>query len=280
MHRLSSWMIVTVAFTLALALASIAEEQVQTPAGKVQVTPAPAATAEKQTPRQEPTEVKTGELPHIKIDLVKKTIDIDAKVVLREGEWLELLACTVNSKEHESVLAIEALPSHVHFALLMLGLEPGAPMRWVKKDKDKYEIRQGYGPKVAVTLRYEKDGKPVEVPANEWIIDQKKKEKLASNIWLFTGAEFQKFDDKEVYAADVNGTAITIVSFGDDLLARATDMTDRTDDATWAANTEAIPELGTKVTIRLTPVVKKKAEEKKDEPQANGEPEKPAAPEK
>ena len=65
-------------------------------------------------------------LPGIEINVQARCVDVEATVCLREGT-LELVACTKDSKEHESIVAIAARPMHVHAALLLLGAEPGNP---------------------------------------------------------------------------------------------------------------------------------------------------------
>jgi len=189
-------------------------------------------------------------MDHIQIDRDAGRIDLDAQVVLRDGDWLELLACAPKSREHESILTVNARPSHIHLALLMLGLKPGSPMNWYK-EKDQIVMRPPSGPKVAISLLYQHDGKQLEVPANEWIVNQETGEVLAGNQWLFAGSNFAEVNGKRVYAADLNGTIISLVNFGDDILARSTKVTNRDDNAVWAANTEQIPPEGTAVTIRL-----------------------------
>ncbi|MGB0768576.1 MAG: hypothetical protein ACPGYV_12815, partial [Phycisphaeraceae bacterium] len=52
------------------------------------------------------------ELPGIAIDLENKRIDIQAKVAV-DDDLLELIACISDTKEHESLVVIEAVPVHV-----------------------------------------------------------------------------------------------------------------------------------------------------------------------
>lgn len=200
-------------------------------------------------------------------------VDVDATVVLREGEWLELLACTPDSKEHESILTVAARPSHVHLALLMLGTEPGKPLTY-EEQEDGYKIHPPRGPEVAVAV-VEGEGDDAKVtPANQWVLDQETGKPMPDSMWLFTGSKVDEFEGEKIYVADVNGTAITLVSFGDDLLSRNTEVTDRSEGSNdaWKANTKLIPEVGTKVKLRLTPV-KNEAE---DQPQMNTDEEEPA----
>lgn len=195
-------------------------------------------------------------MPGLVIDQTHKTVDIQAKVVLRDGDWLELLLCTPGTKEHESILITVARPSHIHLGLIMIGLKPGNPMTG-KKVGDQLQITTAKGPAVTVELIYQQDGKTVKCPANEWIFDKVTKQTMFSDQWLFTGSNFIKAHDQSIYRADANGSVITLVHFGDDLLARKTDLHSRNDNARWQAQTKLIPPVGTPVTIRLKPVIAK-----------------------
>ena len=58
-------------------------------------------------------------LPGVTINLPQRCVDVASAVCLRDGA-LELIACTKDTKEHEALIVINALPSHVHTALLLL----------------------------------------------------------------------------------------------------------------------------------------------------------------
>jgi len=132
---------------------------------------------------------------------------------------------------------------------------------------EEWKYHAPHGPKVAVTVRYEKDGKTVEVGAHEWILDQKTKKPLADNIWLFTGSREHKLaDGASVYVADIEGNILSLVNFGDEVLSRVTDKRGGQEGGggndAWGANSKVIPATGTKIVLRLTAV---KEEEKKQE---------------
>ncbi|MEX0653911.1 MAG: YdjY domain-containing protein [Phycisphaeraceae bacterium] len=190
-------------------------------------------------------------LPGISIHLEKRQLDLEATVIRQEGDWLELLACTPNSREHESILTVKARPSHIHLALLLLDYQPGSPMRWEQTD-DGYIAHPPRGDKLSAFIVYENEnGEPTEIPATDWIQHQPTGEAMAGNIWLFTGSTFQRYQEQEIYTADVNGTVLSLVNFGDDLIGRPTDVTDQSDAQRWNSFAERIPEPGTKVTLRL-----------------------------
>lgn len=202
-----------------------------------------------------------AELPGVTIDREAGHVDVAAEVVLRDGEWLELLACTPGTREHESILTVDAAPRNIHMGLLLLGLEPGKPLTWDKAEEGEFVIDPPTGPEVAVSLIYEKDGETKTVAANQWIVNQQTGKLLEGDRWLFVGSRWEEFDGKKVYMADPNGSVLSLVNFGDEVLTRDTKVTRDNDEKAWDANTPVIPEVGTAVTIRLTPVEKPKAPE-------------------
>lgn len=211
-----------------------------------------------QTPPAEPPSSRPAppdeqSLAHVKIDRERRTIDLDAQVILREGGWLELLACSPGTRTHESLLVVHAKPSHVHLALVMLGLEPGTPMRW-RQVGDQYQVEPATGPTVAVTIvTTDRAGAEVETPASQWVISRQTDQALPDNTWLFTGSSFDDTTDPPTYRGDVEGSVLSLVQFGDEVLARPTQTTNQTDQGMLIPNTQAIPPVGTNVVIRLRP---------------------------
>jgi len=203
-------------------------------------------------------EAGKAQLPGVKIDREAGYMDVEAEVVLRDGEWLELLACTPGTREHESVLVVKAAPRNVHMGLLLLGLEPGKPLTWDKDKNGEFVIDPPRGPEVAVSLLYAVDGEAKTVAANQWVVNQKDGKVLRGDRWLFVGSRWEEFDGKRIYMADPNGSVLSLVNFGDEVLTRDTAVTRDNDEKAWDANTPLIPKVGTAVTIRLTPVDKPK----------------------
>lgn len=189
-------------------------------------------------------------------------VDVQATVCLRKGEFLEMFACTKDTREHESILVVNAVPSTMHLGLLLLGLEPGKPLSY-DRNFDPPKLIPAKGPEVDVFIVLKVDDIEREVPANRWVQDSKTKEMKEGNTWVFAGSQFVEFRDKEVYQADLNGSAISLVNFGDDLLTLPHEMTDANEshDKVWVPRTQAIPKVGTKVVIRLRP---KPADEPKE----------------
>ena len=208
------------------------------------------------------------------INAEKKHLDIKATVCMRRGDFLEMFACTKDTREHESILVTDAVPSTMHLGLLLLGLEPGSPLSYDMK-VDPPKLVPAKGPKVDVFIVIKVDDVEREIPANRWVQDNKTKEMKKGNTWLFAGSQFATFQDKQVYQADLNGSAISLVNFGDDLLTLPNKMTDANEshDKVWAPRTEAIPKVGTKVVIRLKPQAADAEEPKEAEPAPPPKPE-------
>ncbi len=237
-------------------------------------------------------------LPHLTIDPQRQFVDLEATVVLRQADWLELVACSPKSREHESILTIEAKPSHIHLALVLIGLQPGQPWHWQpnpdansQPDQPAGTVIPPTGPRIAVTVitphsphppptspthtaphtptantaatsqpaatpAHPTDAnQPIEIPINQWVKHQPTDKLLPDNIWLFVGSTFINTKDQTIYAADMTGSILSLVNFGDDVLTRDTATTNDNDNAQWGAMTQAIPPIGTRVTLRLRPVL-------------------------
>lgn len=244
--------------TALLALASIACAQTEAaPDGRGDSSPLAQASSPAQAPAADPIGQLIAALNEdangLTINREQRTVDIDAKVCLREAEFLEQFACSPNTREHESILVLLAQPSMIHTSMLLLGIEPGAPIRWIEEG-DTVRTLPPHGPEVEVfVVTTDDEGEETLVPANTWVLDQKTDEPMAGNTWLFAGSKFVEVNGEEMYVADAYGTAISLVSFGDDLLARAGDLTDQNDShgKVWGTNTDAIPAVGTEVRVRL-----------------------------
>ena len=98
------------------------------------------------------------------LDRKGKRILLKTKVVLREG-MLEMLVCKKQTKEHESILAVDAPAFVIHSGLLAIGAKPGAPVSYVDG-----EIKPPTGQRIDVFLQWtDEEGKLHREPAQNWI---------------------------------------------------------------------------------------------------------------
>jgi hypothetical protein len=199
----------------------------------------------------------------ITINLQERFIDVEAEVCLEEG-ILENIATVPSAKEHESIIVVKARPRNIHFALLMMGLKNGTPGRFIYKP-DKVVPVDPTGDKVRVSLVVDRDGKKVEEPITNFIHERKSGKHLESDVFVFAGSRLlDQPDQKEpLYAADATGDVVSLVSFDDEMLSPMHAASNSNETLLWEIDKKVTPKLGTKVVMRLRPVVEKA--EKKDE---------------
>ena len=212
--------------------------------------------------KQAEAERQLAELPSIELDRERGFVDVEGAVSLREG-LLELVATVRGGKGHESLFALDARPRHIHLALLLLGLEPGKPGRWIYTEDEVIAV-DPTGDRVRATVIYEKDGERVERPVNEFVRDRVSGEQMDSNVFVFAGSRMGKNAEGEpYYVADASGDVISLVSFGDELLATPEAASDSNEELIWEANTEQMPPVGTEVVLRLRPIQKPEDEDQR-----------------
>jgi hypothetical protein len=193
-----------------------------------------APAEESQGPRRDVQEFQPGLL----LDWSNRSVEILAKVVLRKGS-LELLACSSRSKEHESVLATIPRPLHIMQAMGLIGLEPGAPMRF---DPATERTSVPTGEPLELRVRYLEGGLEFTVPAEFWLREVKTGKPPDPLPWVFSGS--RNLSDGR-FAADVDGTVAAVVDFDTSLISVGA-LHSADNDALWLeAHTEAIPPLGT-----------------------------------
>jgi hypothetical protein len=192
---------------------------------------------------------KTDKLPHVSLDLKKKQVRVECEA-LRVDAPLEFFLCRAGTAEHEAVLRSKALPSHVHVALLAVGLKPGAPLTFVEETE---KWIPPHGPRLNMTVEFENDGKTVSYPAYRWLLDVKTKQEAKAFHWVFTGSRVMP-DGR--YAADDTGYMVTLVNF-DYAMIDVPDLVSSSNEALeWVPNTDLMPPKGTKVTLVIEPADK------------------------
>jgi len=227
------------------------------------------------TPTVEKPDIKmseTGEelsLPGLKIQVKEHYVDVDSKVCLSEG-FLELIACAKDTKEHESIIAVQAKAAHIHAALLLLRAQPGNPAmrKPIEGQEGRWVDLPPRGSKVDVFLVVEdENGKPVERPISDFIMkgdegygpEFEAREKGAkipfpTHTFLFAGSHvYKQGEGPPVYLADVDGNVISISTFGDELLCLPDVLGHGNEGLVWAVDSTHLPEIGTKVLLRLRP---------------------------
>jgi hypothetical protein len=187
----------------------------------------------------------------------ERRVVVSAYVVLREGR-LEGLLCRKNTKEHEYILAADADASLIHAALVAAGGKAGSPVQFQPK------FTPANGSSIRIRLQYQKDGKTVTVPAQQWIRDVKTKKDLDSD-WVFGGSHLlpDPEDAKKppFYLAN-QGDVICLCNMDTAMLDLPIASPKALADRNYEANTDRIPPLDAKVDVIFDIVRDKKEKDK------------------
>jgi hypothetical protein len=181
-----------------------------------------------------------------------------------------MFACPKGSKEHESIVAVNCKAQFVHAALEAIGAQAGKPVSFDPT------YQPASGPIVDVyVLWQDAAGKKNRVRAQEWI-KELKSDKAMTHPWVFAGSAVwtDETTGQRYYQAD-GGDFICVSNFPTAMLDLPVASSQANESLSFAAWTERIPPLGTKVRLVLIPQLEKKSESKKTE---KPEPPKPAAP--
>ena len=204
------------------------------------------------------------------IDMKQRQVVVDGYVSLQEG-MLEMFACPVATKEHESVVAVYAWPQVVHAALLAVGAKAGKPVQFRPK------FVPPSGTEVAIEVRWLDEKKKWQTArAQDWVKNGRTGKPM-KHPWVFAGSGFWKDEesDREYYMGD-SGDFICVSNFSTATLDVPIESSDAANGLIYEAMTKQIPPMGTPVRLVLKPKIKEKpADAKKQQPAKDPQPVKP-----
>jgi len=185
-------------------------------------------------------------LPGIVVDTKAREVRLEGTVCLQEGA-LELFVCGEGTREHESVIVVKAKPSHVTFALSLLGLPPGKPGFVTEGGA----FSPPAGEILTVTARFKaKGGKPQEVPAWKLLRLSGMEEGLDRPFdWVYVGRP----EADALKAADREGTVVCISNFREAVIDVPFESTSVNASLAYEANPETVPKVGTPVELVIRP---------------------------
>ncbi|QDV46530.1 hypothetical protein Enr13x_64390 [Stieleria neptunia] len=188
---------------------------------------------------------KTGRLW---IDPKRQRVIVDGYVALKRGA-LEMFACPVGTKEHESIVAALARSREVHAALLAVDATPGTPVRF----------RPEFAPPTGQVIRvwvcwYDAEDAFHVVDAREWVQDLQTEQAMAAE-WVFAGSGFWQDEEtkQEHYMAD-SGDMICVSNFSSAMLDVAIPSSADADSLRFVPFESKIPERETPVRLILVPL--------------------------
>jgi hypothetical protein len=201
-------------------------------------------------PEPKPKRVVVGPNVVLEVDGKGRRVIVKASVVLRKGP-LEGLLTRAKKKEHEYILAGDFDARHLHAALELAGAKAGAPVQFAPKYKP------ASGSAVRISLRYDKGGKKVTVPASEWIKEHKTG-KAFTGDWVFGGSRFvQQEGGAREYIAN-HGDVVCLCNMDSAMLDIAVASPKALEDRIYDANTDKVPEVGTAVEVLFEVIPAKK----------------------
>lgn len=145
----------------------------------------------------------------IHIHLDRSQVRVPAVALLRSG-WLEQAVCTPQTRTHESIFALLAAPSELHAALLAVGGTPGAPGIPERVDAPAR-------PPTGSLIRIDMDHEGLVHRLQDLIFDDRTGETLQGEF-VFAGSKIVEWEGQARYLADDEGSAVGLVTFGDELI--------------------------------------------------------------
>jgi hypothetical protein len=173
-----------------------------------------------------------------------KYIEMPGQVCLADG-ILEFLAVEPQSREYESVLTLQCKPSAMHFALLLIGCEPGPPAYRAKPGKRT-------GDRLHLEVQWTEDGKSRRLPAEQFLLSRRTKQPPKDLQWIFSGSYFvTDFSSNQVFQADAEQAFVSLwwsasipINVGRDY-----GIPYREENEGFEVNAAKIPAVGTPITL-------------------------------
>jgi hypothetical protein len=173
----------------------------------------------------------------------EQAVIVDGYVCQRSAP-LEMFACPVGTKEHESIVAVFTKSQFVHAALLAVGGVPGKPVAF----EPKFVPASGTTVRV-YALWHDAEGKTQGTLAQNWV-RQSGKDKAMEWDWVFAGSKIYKDPDtgKETYLGN-SGELLCVANF----MTSTMDVSVKSDAANsglvFDAFTERIPKRNTPIRL-------------------------------
>ncbi len=183
--------------------------------------------------------------PGVTIDWDNGAVHVDTRVVLRQGQ-LEFLAC-FHSKDHESILRCEARATAVFQAMGLAGMTPGHPPRWNDVTGD---FDAPAGDLVDILLRWDGVAQTHTINACDWLRTIEFGRAPIERPWVFGGSILL---EDGLVASEYSGVGVATVDFVDSLIAYSRRYPSILGGVWVAADTDAIPDVGTRVTMIIRP---------------------------
>ncbi|USN99118.1 MAG: hypothetical protein H6810_00095 [Phycisphaeraceae bacterium] len=198
--------------------------------------------------------------PGLRVDRERRLLEFDGEVALdchnpaTPDAYLELIACSPDTREYESLIVTKVPPSLIHAGLLALGFEPGKPGA-IRVVDDRIVRTPATGDTVTIEFVIERSGAERGESPLAWITDAGTRSLHLEGGWVFAGSRLVDFQGERVYDADGAGTVIGLTTFGGETIGfdRVISPESAIDVPEWIADPRTAPAVGTRVRVRLGP---------------------------
>ena len=194
-------------------------------------------------------------LPHLKINVKEKWIQIEGATAMKVGPQLELLACSARGKAYESLLIWLCEPSHLQLALIMIGLTPTPQVEQFGEQK---ELKSGDKVVIEVEWTDPVTKKPVRRRAEDLLFDVYRDGCMKYSGFVFTGSRQLDVPQppdwtltKKQFASDVTGTVAVTYHDPDAIL--DTPLQEGGNNTTYVAWEQRLPERHTTIVTHIRP---------------------------
>ena len=215
-----------------------------------------------------PEMVRLDKTSRVWADKKNKLVVVDGYITLTNGQ-LEMLACPVRTKEHESIIALFTKAQFIHAGLLAVGAKKGKPVAWEPK------YAPPTGSKIGVFALWKDDkGKKHMIDAREWVREVGTEKGTLQMPFVFAGSGFwtDPDDGTKHYMAEA-GDLICVSNFSTATLDIPTKSSQANSGLMFATFTERIPKIKTPVRVVLQ--VMDEAKESSEEKASDKEKKKP-----
>ena len=184
---------------------------------------------------------------HLWVDRENRRIYADGYVAMREGP-LEMFACPIGTKEHESIVATMAKSSELHAALLAVDATQGTPVRVIP------QYLPATGQRIRVWVSYYDDQDRYQCRDAREMIVTNKNEPMDVD-WVFAGSStWTDPVDKQTYYQADGGDMICVSNFSTALMDVPIESSADANQLYYKPNTSQIPGRGTPVRLTLVPI--------------------------
>jgi hypothetical protein len=192
------------------------------------------------------TLVRLDEQAEVWIDRERRRVIVGGQVCLREG-LLEMFACPKATKEHESIVSVNAKAYVVHAGLLAVGAKPGEPVQYDPV------YRPASGDRIAVEVIWRDENQRIVRRRAQEMVRNVQTRAPMEHDWVFAGSGFWRDEStgKQFYQAE-GGELICLSNFSTATLDLTVESPRDNAALLFEALTENVPPLGTPVRLVLS----------------------------